>query len=377
MKKTRSPSSHQNRPDRDRRVRQNARMARVLAVLNLIQSRGRWNAKTIGEELGCSERTVYRDLEVLEFAGVPWYFDDQDQCYRVRPDYRFPIFGLTEDELMGQAIATVVTKARGLDVGPGASPLTRKLAAASSEKAQQLLADAMAVVNVLDLKLADHSRHQDAIKTAQIALIRSKQLVGTYESPYEGNLVRLKLHPYARVVVQRLKDAASARSALETDIRRLKGEEEKHIRQRDKASEELSAWQVEWKDAIAPLGFPGDTRVEEATEVVASLTEMFTKISESATLKSRVENMANHVETFTADVSSLVGHGNPDAQCGCLPLTEHRSVCRERSSEATWPSPVFCHGGEGPRNTALACLRLQSGRPLLRKLSDRRYIRSR
>ncbi|MCA9234565.1 MAG: helix-turn-helix domain-containing protein, partial [Planctomycetales bacterium] len=59
------------RSDRDRRVRQHDRIARVLNILNLIQSRGRWNAQAIAEELGCSQRTVYRDLQVLEFAGVP------------------------------------------------------------------------------------------------------------------------------------------------------------------------------------------------------------------------------------------------------------------------------------------------------------------
>src|SRR4051812_14558013 len=104
------PSSKKGRSDRDRRARQNARMARVLAVLNLIQGRGRWNARAIGDELECSERTIYRDLEALEFAGVPWYFDEPNQCYRVRPDYRFPVLGLTEDELLGQAMATAVTK---------------------------------------------------------------------------------------------------------------------------------------------------------------------------------------------------------------------------------------------------------------------------
>ncbi|MCA9234562.1 MAG: helix-turn-helix domain-containing protein, partial [Planctomycetales bacterium] len=59
------------RSDRDRRVRQHDRIARVLNVLNLIQSRGRWNAQALAEELECSQRTVYRDLQVLEFAGVP------------------------------------------------------------------------------------------------------------------------------------------------------------------------------------------------------------------------------------------------------------------------------------------------------------------
>lgn len=184
------------RPDRDRRVRQNERIARVLGVLNLIQSRGRWNAATIAEELECSERTVYRDLEVLEFSGVPWYFDETAQCYRVRPDFRFPTLMLTEDEVLGQAVSTAISKSPGLAIGSGSAPATRKLAASSSENIQQLIADAARLIEVFDLKLADHSKHQEAIRAAQFALLQGKQVTGTYRSPYEPRPVKLTVHPY-------------------------------------------------------------------------------------------------------------------------------------------------------------------------------------
>ena len=190
------------RADRDRRVRQHERIARVLKVLNLIQSRGRWNVRAISQELECSERTVYRDLEVLEFVGVPWYFDETDQCYRVRPDFRFPTLGLTEEETLGQAVATVLTRAPGLDAGGSASPTTRKLAATSKEEIQQVLADAMQLVEVFDLKLADHSGHHEAIKTAQFALLKGRKITGTYESPYEQQSQRLTLHPYRLCLVK-------------------------------------------------------------------------------------------------------------------------------------------------------------------------------
>lgn len=213
------PKTKRDRPDRDRRVRQADRIARVLGVLNLIQSRGRWNAKAIAEELECSERTVYRDLEVLGFAGVPWHFDETAQCYRVRPDYRFPALMLTDEEILGQALATVATKSPGLDVGLGAAPTTNKLAAASREKVQQMLADATRLVSVLDLKLADHSRHHDAITTTQFALLQQKQLSGHYESPYESAPVRVKLHPYrlcliknAWYIIGRLDDEADPKT---------------------------------------------------------------------------------------------------------------------------------------------------------------------
>ncbi len=190
------------RADRDRRVRQHERMSRVLKLLSLIQSRGRWNAKAISQELECSERTVFRDLEVLEFAGVPWYFDEADGCYRVRPDYRFPTLGLTEEETLGQAVATQLSSAAGLSAGGTATSTTRKLAAGSSEEVQQTLADAANLIKVLDLKLADHSSHHGAIRTAQFALLRGRKLTGTYDSPHEATARKLVLHPYRLCLIK-------------------------------------------------------------------------------------------------------------------------------------------------------------------------------
>jgi predicted DNA-binding transcriptional regulator YafY len=190
------------RPDRDRRVRQHDRIARVLGVLNLIQSRARWGARAIANELGVSERTVYRDLEVLEFAGVPWYFDETELCYRLRSDIRFPTLSLTDDEALGQAVATALSKAPNLAAGPGAAPTTRKLAAKSSEQTQQLLADGGRLIEVFSLQLADHSKHLDAAKTVQFAVLQQKKLAGTYGSPYEPKPRKLVLHPYRLCLIK-------------------------------------------------------------------------------------------------------------------------------------------------------------------------------
>lgn len=200
--KSSKPLPITTRPDRDRRVRQNARIARVLGVLNLIQSRGRWTKKAIAEELECSERTVGRDLEVLEFAGVPYYDDSTDHTIRVRPDFRFPVLSLTDDEVLGQTMATSLMQTPGLDVSKGATLTTRKLAASSGEKTQQLFEDAGRLVAVFDLKLSDHSRHHEAIKTVQLSLLKGKQLTGQYESPYEASPVKLRLHPYRLCLIK-------------------------------------------------------------------------------------------------------------------------------------------------------------------------------
>ncbi len=76
------------RSDADRRVRQSERLARLLRLLMLINSRGRWDAKSLTEELQCSRRTIYRLITTLASSGVPVYFCENDRCYRIRPGFK-------------------------------------------------------------------------------------------------------------------------------------------------------------------------------------------------------------------------------------------------------------------------------------------------
>ncbi len=190
------------RPDADRRLRQADRLARVMRTLQLLLTRGRWNARDIAAEQECSERTIYRDMQVLELAGIPVLFDQDDHCYRVRQDFRFPSLSVTEDEALGQGTAAAITAGPGLDINSGAKPVTRKLAAVSKEDVAKILADAEELVSVLDLKLADHSRHRDIIRTIQWTLVKRKLVSGTYRSPHEAEEVKLQLHPYRLCLVK-------------------------------------------------------------------------------------------------------------------------------------------------------------------------------
>jgi predicted DNA-binding transcriptional regulator YafY len=177
-------------------------LARVLRVLELIQGRGRYAVKDIATTLECSQRTVFRDLAVLELAGVPYFHDRETKSLQVRPGFQFPPVNLTDDEIIGQATAKAITSASGLDITKGAGPTTQKLKVTATEKSAKLLAEVERVTSVLDLKLADHSRHHEMIQTTQWALIQRKRLNGTYASPYEPDSKRLDLHPYRLCLIQ-------------------------------------------------------------------------------------------------------------------------------------------------------------------------------
>ncbi len=162
----------------------------------MIQGPGRYGVKDIARALECSQRTVFRDLAVLEIAGVPYFHDRETKSLQVSPGFRFPPLNLTEDEIVGQATANVLTSSPGLDVTEGAGPASRKLKVLSNEESAKLLAEVERVTSVLDLKLADHSRHHEVIKTVQWALIQGKRLNGSYASPYASSPKGLDLHPY-------------------------------------------------------------------------------------------------------------------------------------------------------------------------------------
>lgn len=79
------------RTDAERRIRQCERLSHLLRTLNLIMGKGRWDADGLAEELECSRRTVYRLLQTLSMAGVPWYFDKSSRAYRVSPGFKIPV----------------------------------------------------------------------------------------------------------------------------------------------------------------------------------------------------------------------------------------------------------------------------------------------
>jgi predicted DNA-binding transcriptional regulator YafY len=94
------------------------RADRLLALVLLLQARGRVTAEAIAAELEVSVRTVYRDLEALAAAGVPVLAEPGPGggC-RLMPGYRFPLRGLRPDEAEALLILGVpgVLRELGLD----------------------------------------------------------------------------------------------------------------------------------------------------------------------------------------------------------------------------------------------------------------------
>ncbi|MBW3565905.1 MAG: HTH domain-containing protein [Acidobacteria bacterium] len=69
---------------------------RLLAMAELLKGSRRWRTAALAEELGVSERTVYRDIGRLEAARLPVVRDDEG--YRLLDALRPRAIALTLDE---------------------------------------------------------------------------------------------------------------------------------------------------------------------------------------------------------------------------------------------------------------------------------------
>jgi predicted DNA-binding transcriptional regulator YafY len=190
------PVIARTQPDSESRLKQAQRAARVIRLLLLLQSRGRFNVQGLAQELACSERTVHRDLTVLREAGVDVFYDDVEGHYGIRGGSRMPTLPLTGEEAIGQAIATALSEAPGLGAIASASPATRKVAASLQGEAFHKLHDTKRMVEVLNLQLVTHPNGRDGVVAIQNALLGGKQLDAVYRTPHEPGPRRLRLHPY-------------------------------------------------------------------------------------------------------------------------------------------------------------------------------------
>lgn len=184
-----------------------SRIHRLLKILTLIQSGSGWTAGRLADACGTSVRTIYRDMRVLEGAGIPYYHDTQHPGYRVRRDFFLPPMQLTLDE----ALALI---ALGEHIGGREQiPLTRSAARAVSKVRSQLPHDVRDQLEKLDphvtLNLARSGPFEgirDVYDAMRDAITRRRTLHCTYEAAtgkHKGEDDTFEFEPYTLFFNQR------------------------------------------------------------------------------------------------------------------------------------------------------------------------------
>ncbi len=74
------------------------RFERIIALFVKLQTSQFVTAKSVGDEFGVSERTIYRDIRAMEAAGIPIY-SEAGKGFKLMHGFRLPPVSFSENEI--------------------------------------------------------------------------------------------------------------------------------------------------------------------------------------------------------------------------------------------------------------------------------------
>ncbi len=83
-----------------------SRVYRLLKLITILQSRRSYNSEELAGELEVSRRTIFRDLNMLEMAHIPYFYDGDSNGYRINRHFFLPPVNLTLTEALAMLVLT-------------------------------------------------------------------------------------------------------------------------------------------------------------------------------------------------------------------------------------------------------------------------------
>ncbi|MCY2926991.1 MAG: WYL domain-containing protein [Planctomycetota bacterium] len=181
-----------------------SRVYRLLRLVTILQSRRSYTADDLAEELGVSRRTVFRDLNMLEMAHIPYYFDEETRGYRINGHFFLPPVNLTFSEALALLVAT------GRMRETGSIPLLGE-ARRAGMKIESALPEAVCrhvgpMIERLHVRPAPAARHEglDSLFDELVAAVTARHICRMeYLSFQESKLLCLTVHPLRLVFISR------------------------------------------------------------------------------------------------------------------------------------------------------------------------------
>lgn len=180
------------------------RTYRLIKLLQLLQCGRPFDADGLADSLEVSRRTLFRDLSLLEAAGVPYTYDKKSKQYKIDKDFFLPPVNLT----VGEALAVMLLTRRfnNRKLHPEyvqAVEAAQKIEAAIPPRIRAHCGTVLDNVDVRFWPMSDVECISDINVAIMKALVQQRKVSMRYDSYYHKRVIDDVIHPYRRVFMNR------------------------------------------------------------------------------------------------------------------------------------------------------------------------------
>jgi proteasome accessory factor B len=181
------------------------RIHRLLKLLTLIQGEKGWTSPRLARECNVTQRTIYRDLKMLQGAGIPYFYDEPTGGYSIRRDFFLPPVQLTLDESLAlSALAEHVGGQEQVPFTNAAAKAICKIRGLLPDDLRQSLEQSEKHLSIQLAAAMPPESSRDVYDAVRLALERRRTLRCRYESlGKESNNHEFLFNPYALFFNQR------------------------------------------------------------------------------------------------------------------------------------------------------------------------------
>ncbi|MBN2560541.1 MAG: YafY family transcriptional regulator [Phycisphaerae bacterium] len=181
-----------------------SRVYRLLKLITLLRSGRRYDVESLAEELGVSRRTLFRDLKMLELAGVPYRFEHGKHAYAIRESFFLPPLHLNLQESL--ALLLVTRKFLARQVHPMYQQALDAALKIESNLPAAVLKHCGEWLDGVSIRWPPTSPADvvtNLFQTVQRALANHTRLKVRYDSVYDGKEIEVLLEPLRLVFMAR------------------------------------------------------------------------------------------------------------------------------------------------------------------------------
>ncbi|WP_432797845.1 helix-turn-helix transcriptional regulator [Poriferisphaera sp. WC338] len=174
-----------------------SKVHRLLKLITIMQGGQPRSVNELMDELSVSRRTLFRDLNLLEAAGVP-YYHEKNVGYRISKDFFLPPISLTVPETMGLMILGKTAAAqRDKPLFASALSAIYKLIGTMPEPIRSTCGELMTNISVDPGAKGLGTVETQHYTTLQRCVDEHRTCMITYKSPVEPKPFTAIVHPYA------------------------------------------------------------------------------------------------------------------------------------------------------------------------------------